>query len=150
MPFYEYECQACGAHHEAMQKMSDGPLKKCPECGKSKLIRLISAPVFRLKGGGWYETDFKSDKEKKRNLAGTEEATPSGDAEASTRRKAAKKVVKAKGPARSVKKAAKAKRATPKGKARPKAKPKTRPKAKKVAKKKVAQPKRVAKGAAKR
>jgi putative FmdB family regulatory protein len=68
MPFYEYQCQACGQHHEAMQKMSEAPLKKCPHCGKPRLKRLISAPVFRLKGGGWYETDFKSDKETKRNL----------------------------------------------------------------------------------
>ena len=70
MPFYEYECQACGEHHEALQKISDAPLKKCPHCGKTRLKKLISAPVFRLKGGGWYETDFKSDGEKKRNLAG--------------------------------------------------------------------------------
>jgi putative FmdB family regulatory protein len=90
MPFYEYDCQACGTRHEAMQKMSDAPLKICPECGKSALVRLISAPVFRLKGGGWYETDFKSDKEKKRNLAGGEDK-PSGDGDAATRRKAAKK-----------------------------------------------------------
>jgi putative FmdB family regulatory protein len=76
MPFYEYQCQACGAHHEALQKMSDAPLRKCPECGKSKLTRLISAPVFRLKGGGWYETDFKSDQERKRNLAGDEAPPP--------------------------------------------------------------------------
>ncbi|MBS0376218.1 MAG: zinc ribbon domain-containing protein [Proteobacteria bacterium] len=72
MPFYEYECQACGVHHEALQKMSDKPLVKCPACGKPKLKRLVSAPVFRLKGGGWYETDFKSDAEKKRNLHGDE------------------------------------------------------------------------------
>jgi putative FmdB family regulatory protein len=76
MPFYEYQCQACGAHHEALQKMSDAPLKKCPSCGKSKLTRLISAPVFRLKGGGWYETDFKSDQERKRNLAGDDAPPP--------------------------------------------------------------------------
>jgi putative FmdB family regulatory protein len=72
MPFYEYECQACGVHHEAMQKMSDAPLRKCPACGRQKLVRQMSAPVFRLKGGGWYETDFKSDQESKRNLAGEE------------------------------------------------------------------------------
>ena len=68
MPFYEYQCSACNAHVEVLQKISDAPLKKCPECGKKKLARLISAPVFRLKGSGWYETDFKSDKENKRNL----------------------------------------------------------------------------------
>jgi putative FmdB family regulatory protein len=74
MPFYEYQCQACGAQVEVMQKISDAPLKKCPECGKSRLTKLISAPVFRLKGGGWYETDFKSDKENKRNLVEAEKS----------------------------------------------------------------------------
>src|ERR1700761_7547275 len=69
MPFYEYQCKNCGHELEAMQKVSDAPLKKCPHCGKSQLQRLMSAPVFRLKGGGWYETDFKDDKDKKRNLA---------------------------------------------------------------------------------
>ena len=70
MPFYEYECAACGHHLEALQKISEAPLRKCPDCGKARLRRLISPPVFRLKGSGWYETDFKSDKEGKRNLAG--------------------------------------------------------------------------------
>ena len=69
MPFYEYQCKSCGHELEAMQKVSDAPLKKCPHCGKTQLQRLMSAPVFRLKGGGWYETDFKDDKDKKRNLA---------------------------------------------------------------------------------
>ena len=57
---------------EVMQKISDAPLKRCPSCGKPRLRKLVSAPVFRLKGGGWYETDFKSDKESKRNLLGTD------------------------------------------------------------------------------
>ena len=74
MPFYEYECSACKHHTEVLQKISDAPLRKCPECGKQALKRLISAPVFRLKGGGWYETDFKSEGEQKRNLAGGEDA----------------------------------------------------------------------------
>jgi putative FmdB family regulatory protein len=69
MPFYEYQCKNCGHDLEAMQKISDPPLKKCPHCGKSQLQRLMSAPVFRLKGGGWYETDFKGDQDNKRNLA---------------------------------------------------------------------------------
>ena len=73
MPFYEYHCTRCGHHHEELQKVSDKPLRKCPECGRLALKRLMSAPVFRLKGGGWYETDFKSDKEGKRNLAGEQE-----------------------------------------------------------------------------
>jgi putative FmdB family regulatory protein len=72
MPFYEYECQACKFYTEVMQKISDAPLSKCPSCGKRRLKKLVSAPVFRLKGGGWYETDFKSDKENKRNLLGAD------------------------------------------------------------------------------
>jgi len=72
MPFYEYECQACKFYTEVMQKLSDAPLTKCPSCGKRALKKLVSAPVFRLKGGGWYETDFKSDKENKRNLLGAD------------------------------------------------------------------------------
>ena len=76
MPFYEYQCKSCGHELEAMQKVSDAPLKKCPDCGKSQLTRLMSAPVFRLKGGGWYETDFKGDKENQRNLADKPEDAP--------------------------------------------------------------------------
>ena len=68
MPIYEYRCSACGHDVEALQKMADGPLRKCPECGKSQLKRLVSAPQFRLKGSGWYETDFKNKSETKRNL----------------------------------------------------------------------------------
>jgi putative FmdB family regulatory protein len=73
MPFYEYQCAACGHHHEELQKVTDRPLRKCPACGRAALKRLVSAPVFRLKGGGWYETDFKSEKEEKRNIAGEKE-----------------------------------------------------------------------------
>ncbi|MFI4879784.1 MAG: FmdB family zinc ribbon protein [Steroidobacterales bacterium] len=72
MPFYEYECQACKYYTEVMQKITDAPLTKCPSCGKRKLKKLVSAPVFRLKGAGWYETDFKGDKENKRNLVGAD------------------------------------------------------------------------------
>ena len=74
MPCYEYQCSRCGHHHEALQKITDTPLRKCPECGRAALTRLMSAPIFRLKGGGWYETDFKSEKDAKRNLAGEKEA----------------------------------------------------------------------------
>ena len=69
MPFYEYECANCKFYMEVMQKITDTPLTKCPSCGQKELKKLVSAPVFRLKGGGWYETDFKSDSESKRNLA---------------------------------------------------------------------------------
>ena len=84
MPFYEYECQACKYYTEVMQKISDKPLVKCPSCGKRALKKLVSAPVFRLKGAGWYETDFKTDKENKRNLSGPDkdEAKAESKAEA--------------------------------------------------------------------
>jgi len=76
MPIYEYQCDKCGHHLEALQKLSDKPLRECPECGKHSLKRLMSAPLFRLAGSGWYETDFKSDKENKRNLAEKGDAEP--------------------------------------------------------------------------
>jgi putative FmdB family regulatory protein len=80
MPFYEYECKSCKFYAEVMQKISDPPLVKCPSCGKRTMQKLISAPVFRLKGSGWYETDFKSDKEGKRNLAvEREESKPAAE-----------------------------------------------------------------------
>src|SRR5579863_2830583 len=70
MPFYEYECSHCRYYSEVLQKITDKPLKKCPSCGRNTFKKLISAPVFRLKGSGCYETDFKTDKDNKRNLAG--------------------------------------------------------------------------------
>jgi putative FmdB family regulatory protein len=87
MPFYEYQCKSCGHELEAMQKVSDPTLKKCPHCGKSQLTRLMSAPVFRLKGGGWYETDFKGDKDNQRNLADRPEDAPKETKEADTKAK---------------------------------------------------------------
>ncbi|HCS26408.1 MAG TPA: transcriptional regulator [Spongiibacteraceae bacterium] len=68
MPIYEYRCDACAHELEAIQKMSDEPLVDCPNCEKPSLKKRISAAAFRLKGGGWYETDFKSGG--KKNLAG--------------------------------------------------------------------------------
>ena len=79
MPFYEYQCNSCGHTLEAMQKVNDLPLKKCPDCGKSRLTRLMSAPVFRLKGAGWYETDFKGGQDNKKNLADHPEAAAAKD-----------------------------------------------------------------------
>lgn len=81
MPIYEYQCRSCGHEFEAMQKVSESPLVDCPACGQPQLTKLVSAAGFRLKGGGWYETDFKSGAEKKRNLvgdAGDRKATPAG------------------------------------------------------------------------
>jgi putative FmdB family regulatory protein len=76
MPIYEYQCEKCHHQLEALQKLNDKPLRECPECGRHTLKRLLSAPMFRLAGSGWYETDFKSDKETKRNLAGKDESPP--------------------------------------------------------------------------
>jgi putative FmdB family regulatory protein len=67
MPIYEYRCQECGHELEKLQRMSEAALTDCPSCGKAALKRLISAAGFRLKGAGWYETDFKQGN--KRNLA---------------------------------------------------------------------------------
>lgn len=78
MPIYEYECKACGHRMEAIQKISDDPLTDCPECSQGQLKKLISAAGFRLKGGGWYETDFKSGK--KKNLAKDSGKSDSGTA----------------------------------------------------------------------
>jgi putative FmdB family regulatory protein len=85
MPFYEYQCPHCGYDEEVLQKITDKPLKKCPNCGKSGLKKLMSAPVFRLKGSGWYETDFKSDKENKRNLAGADKEESKSEAKTETK-----------------------------------------------------------------
>ena len=62
MPIYEYLCQSCGHQLEALQKLSDAPLKECPSCGASALKKQLTAAAFRLKGTGWYETDFKHGK----------------------------------------------------------------------------------------
>jgi putative FmdB family regulatory protein len=70
MPIYEYACSACGHEMEAMHKMSDAPLTECPACHQPQLTKLVSASGFRLKGGGWYETDFKGGS--KKNLAASE------------------------------------------------------------------------------
>ena len=75
MPIYEYQCQDCGKQLEALQKISDAPLVDCPECGASALKKKVSAAAFRLKGGGWYETDFKTGN--KKNLAGGSDSAPS-------------------------------------------------------------------------
>jgi len=70
MPIYEFQCQACGHRFERLQKLSDADPTVCPACGEPRVGRMLSAPGFRLAGSGWYETDFKKDGDKKRNLAG--------------------------------------------------------------------------------
>jgi len=87
MPIYEYKCDACGHIFDTLQKISDSPLVECPVCGKDALKKLVSSPAFRLKGGGWYETDFKtgnkknvveSDKKEKSKEKKSEKAAGSG------------------------------------------------------------------------
>ena len=70
MPIYEYACVSCEHQFETIQRVGEDPLEDCPECGKAELKKLVSVAAFRLKGGGWYETDFKSGD--KKNIAGDE------------------------------------------------------------------------------
>ena len=79
MPIYEYACNSCAHRFETIQKAAEDPLRDCPECGESTLKKLLSAPVFRLKGSGWYETDFKTGD--KRNVV--ESGDAKGDSSAS-------------------------------------------------------------------
>ena len=78
MPIYDYHCKLCGADTEIMHKISDPTPKKCPECGKPGLVKQVSASGFRLSGGGWYETDFKSGG--KKNLADKGDKSSGGEA----------------------------------------------------------------------
>lgn len=71
MPIYEYQCEACGERTEVLQKISDEPKVECPACGELALKKKVSAVAFRLKGSGWYETDFKTGD--KKNLAGKDD-----------------------------------------------------------------------------
>lgn len=87
MPFYEYQCKQCGFEIEVLQKISDAPLKKCDQCGKSTMKKLVSAAAFRLKGGGWYETDFKSGD--KKNVADTPAAKKAPEKSGATNKKTA-------------------------------------------------------------
>ena len=80
MPIYAFACDACGHQFDRLQKLSDPDPAECPVCGKPAVRRQLTAPSFRLAGGGWYETDFKKDG--KRNLAG-DAAKPAADAKPS-------------------------------------------------------------------
>ncbi|WP_257387954.1 FmdB family zinc ribbon protein [Tahibacter caeni] len=70
MPIYEFECGECGQRFDRLQKLSDPDPTDCPSCSRPAVRRRVTAPSFRLAGSGWYETDFKKDGDKKRNLAG--------------------------------------------------------------------------------
>jgi putative FmdB family regulatory protein len=74
MPIYDYKCSNCGHQFEVIQKFSDNPIKICPKCNEEFVQKLVSAPSFRLKGGGWYETDFKTGS--KKNIVDNKEEKP--------------------------------------------------------------------------
>ena len=84
MPIYEYHCQACHHDFEKLQKISDEPLVDCPDCAKPTLTKMMSASAFRLKGSGWYETDFKTGAKKNLNTGSDNSAKPETSAEKST------------------------------------------------------------------
>ena len=73
MPIYDYKCSNCEHQIEVIQKISDDPKTTCPKCNKESLSKLISAPSFRLKGSGWYETDFKTGKNRNEALGSRQE-----------------------------------------------------------------------------
>jgi len=78
MPIYAFECSACGHDFDRLQKMSDPDPVDCPQCGAPQVRRRLTGPQFRRAGGGWYETDFKKDGDRKRNLAGESSAPKEG------------------------------------------------------------------------
>ena len=78
MPIYAFECDSCGHQFDRLQRLSDADPTECPECGASQVRRQLTAPSFRLAGAGWYETDFKKDGDKKRNLVDKPESSGSG------------------------------------------------------------------------
>ena len=82
MPIYEYRCGNCGHELEAFRKLSEDPLEHCPQCETDSLVKKVSAAGFRLKGGGWYETDFKSGK--KKNVAGSENSSSNSSSSSSS------------------------------------------------------------------
>ncbi len=89
MPIYAFACQACGHAFDNLQKMSDPDPATCPACGAAQVKRQLTAPSFRLAGAGWYETDFKKDGDRKRNIAGeggeskpAEAPSPAADSQA--------------------------------------------------------------------
>ncbi len=84
MPIYEYQCRECGYRLDALQKMSDPPLSDCPECERPGLKKLVSAPHFRLKGSGWYETDFKNSGRDKPDGAGKDAENGAGKSASET------------------------------------------------------------------
>ena len=101
MPIYAFECAACGHHFDRLQRLSDPDPTDCPSCNEAQVRRQLTAPQFRLAGGGWYETDFKKDGDKKRNLAGEgSSSSGGGDSKPAESKPAEKKVEKKPEPAK--------------------------------------------------
>jgi putative FmdB family regulatory protein len=96
MPIYEFECSTCGNRFDRLQKLSDPDPEICPECGKPTVSRRLTAPSFRLAGSGWYETDFKKDGDKKRNLADSAKGEAKPDSSTSSESKSETKKADAK------------------------------------------------------
>jgi putative FmdB family regulatory protein len=84
LPIYAYACKKCDHTLDALQKIADAPLVECPSCGEASLKRLLSAPRFRLKGQGWYETDFKKDNQ--RNIAGDKDSSSKDSTKTDTKK----------------------------------------------------------------
>jgi putative FmdB family regulatory protein len=82
MPIYAFACSACGHHFDRLQKLSDPDPSACPVCGVDAIKRQLTAPSFRLAGSGWYETDFKKDSDKKRNLSDKPETAAASESKA--------------------------------------------------------------------
>jgi putative FmdB family regulatory protein len=95
MPIYEFECAACGTRFDRLQKLSDPDPTDCPTCAAPRVHRRVTAPAFRLSGSGWYETDFKKDGDKKRNLTAKNEAAKPPAADAASKSEAPAKAASA-------------------------------------------------------
>jgi len=89
MPIYDYKCSKCDHQFEVIQKFSEKPIKKCPKCDFNSVSKMVSAPSFRLKGGGWYETDFKTGI--KKNIALDDKKTESSSKKSNKQDKITKK-----------------------------------------------------------
>ena len=105
MPIYEYACKDCNHTLDALQKMNDDALRDCPECGEPTLKRLLSAPRFRLKGAGWYETDFKKDNQRNVHKSDTDSGSKEKKAEKSSDSKSKSSTDSSSKPAKSSKEA---------------------------------------------
>src|SRR5512133_2485528 len=117
MPIYAFACSACGHHFDRLQKLADPGPSACPVCGVDAIKRQLTAPSFRLSGSGWYETDFKKDSDKKRNLSDKPETTTASETKTAT--PVASKTEAKSGDATTVTKPAAAASATPAPAAKP-------------------------------